>query len=615
MPIQTAQQAQNAFQGAGISTAQEGQVLAGQSSGAPASPVPSSITSAHLAPTTPVNLPPAPTPTTPTVGNPSATMASNNAVLNPPADPNAPSADPNSLSSLFSSYLGSETAPPSTADIYQKTYGVSPDQAKAQQSTAQTGLNTANQAVTGAQGKYDALQAQINGLDYQANTIVPNQDQQDATGRGITAGGLAPIDAANQRALLLQKAPLQLQALLAQADLAHAQGKATLAAGILSQANSHLDALFNAQVSDAQAQYKYRSDQLTAIYNYASSAEKDQIAAKQHAADQAFTVQQNAIANAQDLAKTAISNGQDGLAGKIVALDPTSPTYKADLAKLEGQMTQNPQDVALKNAQIAQTQASTANSRANTAKTYNDIAIAKANANGSSSTTIQDSNGQNYTVPLNVAPYISFSNSGIMYADLSTVQGTPTEKAAAVTAAQKAGIKVITNKNIALDLTNIGDANNKLDSISTIMAGIDQPSALSRDLGGLGLTKLATMAQTDPQKAAAGALSGVGLDILKAISGVQGFRGNTAVVQQITDHLPSINDTNAVAQQKISYIRQLIDDRENSILGKTGTNSTAVPNADAIKAGVPPGQIAIARNGTPGYIPASEFDPKTDKKL
>lgn len=184
-------------------------------------------------------------------------------------------------------------------------------------------------------------------------------------------------------------------------------------------------------------------------------------------------------------------------------------------------------------------------------------------------------NGQTANVPIDVVPYYNTSNSGVPYADLSTVQGTATEKAATVAAASAAGIKVITNKNTALDLTNIEDANGKLDTISSIMAGIDQPNVLSRTLGGLGLTKLATMTQSNPQQAASGALQGVGLDILKAISGVQGFRGNSAVVQQITDHLPSIYDTNAVVQQKVAYIRNLIDDRENAILGQQGSNTSA----------------------------------------
>ena len=105
------------------------------------------------------------------------------------------------------------------------------------------------------------------------------------------------------------------------------------------------------------------------------------------------------------------------------------------------------------------------------------------------------------------------------------------------------------------------------------MSNLAQPSALSRDLSGYGLTKLATMTQSDPQKAAAGALSSVGLDILKAISGIQGFRGNASVVQQVTSHMPTIYDTKAVAQQKIDYIRSLISDRESSILGTKQSSS------------------------------------------
>jgi hypothetical protein len=188
----------------------------------------------------------------------------------------------------------------------------------------------------------------------------------------------------------------------------------------------------------------------------------------------------------------------------------------------------------------------------------------------------------NSNVPAIIAPYANTSQNGIKYIDASTLQGTPTQKTTIINAAQTAGYKVITNKNMAADLVNIQDANSKLDSIGQIMTGIDQPNALSRDLYGFGLTKLATIAQTNPQQAAAGALQSVGLDILKAISGIQGFRGNASVVQQVTSHLPSIYDTNAVAQQKIAYIRTLISDRENAIVGGGTSKSspqTVVPTS------------------------------------
>lgn len=189
----------------------------------------------------------------------------------------------------------------------------------------------------------------------------------------------------------------------------------------------------------------------------------------------------------------------------------------------------------------------------------------------SSRITPQTQNNQT-TVPAIVSPYLQTASSGTQWVDASTLQGTAKDKTAIITAAQNAGYKIVTNKNQAADLANIQDATNKLQTIGDTFASIAQPNALSRNLYGLGLTKLATMAQTNPQKAAAGALQSVGLDILKAISGVQGFRGNQTAIQQVTEHLPSIYDTKDVVAQKISYINQLMRDREDGILGKDNSS-------------------------------------------
>lgn len=186
---------------------------------------------------------------------------------------------------------------------------------------------------------------------------------------------------------------------------------------------------------------------------------------------------------------------------------------------------------------------------------------------GTITTTVQDDKGNKYNVPVSVAPYIQFSDNGVKFADLSNMQGTATEKASIVAEAQKSGIPIILNKNSALDVANIKDAMNKLDTIEQIMSNIDQPNWIARALGGAGLTKLATIAESNPQQAAAGALQSVGLDMLKALSGVQGFRGNATVVQQINDHLPSIYDTNDVVKQKTDFLRQLIGDRETALVG------------------------------------------------
>lgn len=214
----------------------------------------------------------------------------------------------------------------------------------------------------------------------------------------------------------------------------------------------------------------------------------------------------------------------------------------------------------------------------------NAKAIADAKSGGSSSVPIANGvTGTQVNIPTNVAPYVDTASNGIMYADLSGAVGTAAEKTALVNAAQQAGLKVILNKNTAADLVNIKDANSKLDTISSIFAGIDQPNWLSRDLGGIGLTKLSTLAQSDPQKAAAGALQSVGLDILKAISGVQGFRGNSSVVAQVTDHLPKITDTQDTVTQKVNYIKQLISDREDAAVGPASTPTSATSTSKIIE--------------------------------
>ena len=199
--------------------------------------------------------------------------------------------------------------------------------------------------------------------------------------------------------------------------------------------------------------------------------------------------------------------------------------------------------------------------------------ILAAQSNGSDTVSILDGNNNPISVPIGVVPYINTSHSGINFIDGSTLEGTATEKKDLVDQATNAGLKVIVNKNSVLDLTNIKDANSKLDTINTFFADIAQPDALARDLGGAGLTQLGILAQTDPKAAVSQSVGIIGLDILKAISGVQGFRGNQTAIQQVQDHLPKATDTIDVVNGKIEFIQKLMNDRENAILGQKGSNA------------------------------------------
>jgi len=209
--------------------------------------------------------------------------------------------------------------------------------------------------------------------------------------------------------------------------------------------------------------------------------------------------------------------------------------------------------------------------------------------------TVLDNKGNPVQVPSSVAPYYNTTSSGVGYVDATALQGTAAQKKQIIDDATASGLQVITNKNEAADLTNIKDANAKLDTIANIVGSVAQPSALARDLGGYGITKFEQIGQIDPTIASSGILTSAGLDIFKAISGLQGFRGNQTIIKEINNNLPSPTDTADVVNTKLNILRQLINDRENALVG--GSSSTSNQNTPTIPKGTDG-----ASYGYPGYV-------------
>lgn len=172
-----------------------------------------------------------------------------------------------------------------------------------------------------------------------------------------------------------------------------------------------------------------------------------------------------------------------------------------------------------------------------------------------------------YNPPASIAPYVAFASNGVKYVDMSAFKGTPTEANAAVADAQAAGYKVITNKNIALDIQNIADATAKLQTIKTAFDGITTDSVSARDSYYSAAITMAKELQTNPDAAASGVFQDAALDVLKAISGTQGFRGGASMVQAVQSTFPSNTDTQQVADQKIANIQKLMTDRETALVG------------------------------------------------
>lgn len=276
--------------------------------------------------------PPTPGSAAPAVAGATAIIGSNAASIAPPAtDTSAPattSSIESSMNDLFSKYLGNLPTPPSSTDLYNSDY------ADAGIDDKQNQANADEQAVNDANGNLNSVNASIAGLTAESNAAKLNQENTFGT-TGNTVGQQAEID----RDYAVKAMPLQVQALAAQASVAAAQGKATLSANILAQAQQHLTTLFGIQSTDATNTYNYNKDLITSVYNFASSQEQNQLDDLKTQQDQAYTSQQNNLNYAQSIATTAISNGQGALAGKIMALDPTSSTYEKDVSALAAQVS------------------------------------------------------------------------------------------------------------------------------------------------------------------------------------------------------------------------------------------------------------------------------------
>ena len=373
-----------------------------------------------------------------------------------------------------------------------------------------------------------------------ANVDQTNQLESMRTrgGEGVTAG--------DEEMLAYQHA--------SDAHISNLAYQATVSQGAYDNAEKILTDKLDTQFKPLQAQF----DNLSKLY-------PDLVKPLQDAADSVKTFADNLNKQfVQNQAPVSVVSSIDKIvndftAGKITAQDAISKmTQASGQYGVDKKITS---DIAYQQSEI------------------NKNNILAAQSNGSDTVSILDGNNNPINVPTGVAPYVSTSHSGINYFDGSNLEGTATEKKALIDQATKAGLKVIVNKNSVLDLTNIKDANSKLDTINTFFADIAQPDALTRDLGGAGLTQLGILAQTDPKAAVSQSVGIIGLDILKAISGVQGFRGNQTAIQQVQDHLPKATDTTDVVKGKIEFIQKLMNDRENAIVGTPKSSSTVAPTS------------------------------------
>lgn len=224
------------------------------------------------------------------------------------------------------------------------------------------------------------LNTQLQGLNDQATALqnaaqytIPNQEQVNAEGRGITTAGLAPIQASDLRKNQIQQGAIATQSLTLKAALYGAQGN-------LSLAKDAADKAATSQYEEQQRQIDYQNaliaankPQMTSEEQARSDLVTAQLADRQRQLDNAKADKSTIIA----MATAAIKNNPNDPAAQyaaqqaLAASNQQVPDLQAAF-NLVGKYQDDPQalqtqllDQQLKRAQIA-------NTKANTTKTLDD---------------------------------------------------------------------------------------------------------------------------------------------------------------------------------------------------------------------------------------------------
>ena len=307
MVIQTEEQRKAALQAAGLTPEQQTAVTGG---------IP--ITSADLSSNAkPIEVSPAPSPIVPDITGGTASIAD--------------------LNKLFAQ------ASPGTTDLTSIFFGTSPKPQAPAYEEALKGLEPQQQDVLTKQGaaqtarnKLATINAQLAGISAEAQAA-PIQTQQDITGRGVTKAASAVMDAEALRKIALRAIPLQVQAFVAQAEVAAAQGDMELSQNVLKMAQDKLNTIFQLKVKDEENTYNYWKDLRDKVWDQATAQQKNTLATQQKKDDRDFQIYQDQINNLQTISNNLMQSGQGELAGKISQLDPKSKTFQADLATLQAQ--------------------------------------------------------------------------------------------------------------------------------------------------------------------------------------------------------------------------------------------------------------------------------------
>lgn len=172
------------------------------------------------------------------------------------------------------------------------------------------------------------LESQVSGYTSELNNIVAERDANllrlEGQGRGIPE-----VIIGGQQAQVNKEAAIR--ALPVQAQLDAAQGN-------LQMAQSRLDKLFTIRQQDIQTQYNFKKSVIDAVSSFVTKQEEGRLQFRLSEIQQQQQMQASNLARVDSLSRQALEFGQTGLAGRVAALDPKSPTFAQDYMALQVQL-------------------------------------------------------------------------------------------------------------------------------------------------------------------------------------------------------------------------------------------------------------------------------------
>ena len=184
--------------------------------------------------------------------------------------PQAPAQSQESeMTSLLKSYLGEMPEPVNPADSYQKALEASGMQGANQQVLAN------QQSLTKAQSELGMINANLQALVGQTQ-----QRQLEIAGEPISAGAMQGRNIDEARNLAIRAIPYQVQVLAKQAEIAGLQGNLEYSQGLLEQAKTQLNTMFDLENDYQQRLYEYNQRKIDAVYEFASKEQQAKLDAK-----------------------------------------------------------------------------------------------------------------------------------------------------------------------------------------------------------------------------------------------------------------------------------------------------------------------------------------------